>query len=71
MSVTIYIPRDSGALALGADKVAKAIEVEINNRALDIKIVRNGSRGAYFLGYCLCLGGCDVRHIRAKRKTRR
>ena len=29
MSVTIYIPRDSGALALGADKVAKAIEAEI------------------------------------------
>ena len=49
MSVTIYIPRDSGALALGADKVAKAIEAEIDNRALDIKIVRNGSRGAYFL----------------------
>ena len=49
MSVTIYIPGDSGALALGADKVAKAIEKEIAARGIDAKIVRNGSRGAYFL----------------------
>ena len=26
MTAPIYVPRDSGALALGADKVAKAIE---------------------------------------------
>jgi formate dehydrogenase iron-sulfur subunit len=49
MSVTIYIPRDSGALALGAEKVAKAIEKEIAARGLDAKIVRNGSRGLYWL----------------------
>ncbi|HEY6631305.1 MAG TPA: NADH-quinone oxidoreductase subunit NuoF [Rhizobiaceae bacterium] len=49
MSVTIYIPGDSGALALGADKVAKAVETEVAARGLDAKIVRNGSRGAYFL----------------------
>lgn len=49
MTTTIYIPGDSGALALGAEKVAKAIEREIAARGLDAKIVRNGSRGAYFL----------------------
>jgi len=49
MSVTIYIPGDSGALALGADKVAKAIEKGIATRGIDATIVRNGSRGAYFL----------------------
>ena len=49
MSATIYIPRDSGALALGADKVARAIQAEIAARGLDARIVRNGSRGAYFL----------------------
>jgi formate dehydrogenase iron-sulfur subunit len=49
MSVTIYIPRDSGALALGAEKVAKAIAAEVSARGLDARIVRNGSRGAYFL----------------------
>jgi formate dehydrogenase iron-sulfur subunit len=49
VTVTIYIPRDSGALALGAEKVAKAIETEISGRGLDAKIVRNGSRGLYWL----------------------
>ena len=49
MSATIYIPGDSGALALGADKVAKAIQAEIAARGINARIVRNGSRGAYFL----------------------
>jgi formate dehydrogenase iron-sulfur subunit len=49
MSVTIYIPRDSGALALGADKVAKAIARELVARGINAEVVRNGSRGAYFL----------------------
>ncbi|MEQ1941790.1 NADH-quinone oxidoreductase subunit NuoF [Mesorhizobium sp. VNQ89] len=49
MSVTLYIPDDSGALALGAEKVAKAIENEIAARGIDAKIVRNGSRGMYWL----------------------
>ncbi|MBZ9865798.1 NADH-quinone oxidoreductase subunit NuoF [Mesorhizobium sp. CA15] len=45
----IYVPADSGALALGAEKVAKAIEKELKERGVEAKIVRNGSRGAYFL----------------------
>ena len=45
----IYIPGDSGALALGAEKVAKAIATELAERGIEAKIVRNGSRGAYFL----------------------
>jgi formate dehydrogenase iron-sulfur subunit len=49
MTTTIYIPGDSGALALGADKVAKAVERELAARGLTATIVRNGSRGAYFL----------------------
>jgi len=49
MTATIYVPGDSGALALGAEKVARAVEREIAARGLDAKIVRNGSRGAYFL----------------------
>ncbi len=49
MTVTLYIPRDSGALALGAAKVAKAIEKEIAGRGMDAKIVRNSSRGLYWL----------------------
>ncbi len=49
MTVTIYVPGDSGALALGAEKVAKAIEAEISARALDARVVRNGSRGMFWL----------------------
>ena len=49
MTVSIYIPKDSGALALGAEKVAKAVEREIAARGLDARIVRTGSRGMYWL----------------------
>jgi len=45
----IYIPGDSGAVALGADRVARAIEAELKARKVEARIVRNGSRGAYFL----------------------
>jgi len=45
----IFIPGDSGALALGAEKVAEAIQAELAERGVEAKIVRNGSRGAYFL----------------------
>ena len=49
MTPVIYIPGDSGAVALGADRVAKAIEAELKARKVEARIVRNGSRGAYFL----------------------
>ncbi len=49
MSVTVYVPRDSSALSLGAEKVAKAIAQEAAKRSADIKLVRNGSRGLFWL----------------------
>lgn len=49
MIATIYIPRDSGAVALGADKVAQAIESELARRGNKARIVRTGSRGLYWL----------------------
>jgi formate dehydrogenase iron-sulfur subunit len=49
MTVTIFVPRDAAALALGAEKVAKAIAQEIDARGLDARIVRNGSRGMFWL----------------------
>ncbi|HEX7390938.1 MAG TPA: formate dehydrogenase, partial [Acidiphilium sp.] len=45
----IFIPRDSGALALGADEVERAIAAAGHRRGLDIEIVRTGSRGLYWL----------------------
>lgn len=49
MTITIFVPRDAAALALGADKVAATIEKEIAARGLDARIVRNGSRGMHWL----------------------
>jgi len=49
MSVTIFVPRDSTALALGADEVAQAIVAEATRRGIAIELVRNGSRGMFWL----------------------
>ncbi|WP_042260988.1 formate dehydrogenase beta subunit [Paraburkholderia heleia] len=45
----IYVPRDSAALALGADAIADAIEREAAARGASIELVRNGSRGLLYL----------------------
>ncbi len=49
MSAVIYVPCDSAAIAMGADRVAKAIAVEAAKRNIDIKLIRNGSRGLFWL----------------------
>ena len=49
MSFTVFVPRDSSALSLGADAVAHAIAAEAARRGEDVKVVRNGSRGLYWL----------------------
>jgi formate dehydrogenase iron-sulfur subunit len=45
----VFIPRDSSALSLGAESVASAVAVEAARRKADVTIVRNGSRGLYWL----------------------
>lgn len=49
MTARIFVPGDAGALALGADKVALALADGLAERGLDAQIVRNGSRGLYWL----------------------
>jgi formate dehydrogenase iron-sulfur subunit len=49
VSVTIYVPRDSAALSLGANEVADAVVREAGSRNLDVQLVRNGSRGMLWL----------------------
>jgi formate dehydrogenase iron-sulfur subunit len=49
MSITIYIPRDSAALAVGADEVAVAVVAHAAQAGLEIELVRNGSRGLFWL----------------------
>ena len=47
--LTVYVPADAGALAVGAEAVALAIIAQARTRNLDIQVVRNGSRGLYWL----------------------
>lgn len=49
MRKTIYIPGDSSARAAGSDEVALEIRKEAEKRGLNVDIVRNGSRGMYWL----------------------
>jgi formate dehydrogenase iron-sulfur subunit len=48
-SVTVYIPRDSASLAVGADEVAARLQLESAVRGLQVSVVRNGSRGLFWL----------------------
>ena len=45
----VFVPADTTACALGADAVAEEIALQARNRGLDISLVRNGSRGAFWL----------------------
>ncbi|OIR08877.1 NADP-reducing hydrogenase subunit HndC [mine drainage metagenome] len=49
MSITVYVPGDAAALALGADDVAAAIAINAAKNGLKMRIVRNGSRGLFWL----------------------
>jgi formate dehydrogenase iron-sulfur subunit len=49
MSIRLYIPGDSTALACGADEVASAIAAEAARRGVGIEIIRNGTRGLLWL----------------------
>jgi formate dehydrogenase iron-sulfur subunit len=49
MSTRVYVPGDSGALSLGAESVVRGIADQAARRGIDITIVRNGSRGLYWL----------------------
>ncbi|HKQ23840.1 MAG TPA: NADH-quinone oxidoreductase subunit NuoF [Burkholderiales bacterium] len=49
MTITVYVPRDSSAISLGADAVASAIVAEAVKRGASVRLVRNGSRGLLWL----------------------
>ncbi len=48
-AITVYLPRDSAALAVGADEVASALQAECTRRGIALNLVRNGSRGMFWL----------------------
>jgi len=45
----VFIPSDTSARSLGADAVAEAVRAQISSAGVDAEIVRNGSRGLYWL----------------------
>ncbi len=49
MAIRVFVPRDATACALGADAVAKLIREGAAGRGLDVEVIRNGSRGAFWL----------------------
>jgi len=49
VTLRLYIPIDAGALAVGAEEVATAIRAAAARHNVSVDIVRNGSRGLYWL----------------------
>ena len=47
--IKIYVPRDTTSCSLGADLIADAIQKAIESSQLPLQMVRNGSRGLYWL----------------------
>jgi formate dehydrogenase iron-sulfur subunit len=48
-AVKVYVPLDAAALAVGADEVAARLKTQCMLRGLAVDIVRNGSRGLFWL----------------------
>ena len=48
-AMKIWVPLDSVAKALGADRVVAAIRREAESRGIEIRLIRNGSRGMVWL----------------------
>jgi formate dehydrogenase iron-sulfur subunit len=45
----IYVPGDAAAVSVGADAVARAVAEQIRSREITASVVRNGSRGLFWL----------------------
>jgi formate dehydrogenase iron-sulfur subunit len=45
----IYLPGDAAALAVGADEVLVALWEGLKKRGLEAEVIRNGSRGMFWL----------------------
>ncbi|MEY4229322.1 MAG: hypothetical protein RLZZ362_171, partial [Actinomycetota bacterium] len=62
MTTSVFVPCDAIALSLGADDVAAAIAQEAARRNLDVRVVRNGSRGLFWLDPLVEVDIDGVRH---------
>jgi len=49
VTLRLFVPGDAGAVALGSDEVAAALQGAADRSNASVEIVRNGSRGLYWL----------------------
>ncbi|MFA5982872.1 MAG: NADH-quinone oxidoreductase subunit NuoF [Methylococcaceae bacterium] len=49
MTINVYVSCDSSAISLGANQVAAGIVKEAESRGIAINLIRNGSRGMFWL----------------------
>ena len=49
MSVRVYVPSDTTAVSVGADRVAQQIQQQAQAAGLAVTLVRTGSRGLFYL----------------------
>ena len=63
MTTKIFVPSDTTARSLGADAVAAAIAAVAKRRGADVELVRNGSRGLYWLEPLVEVQVGGVRHV--------
>jgi formate dehydrogenase iron-sulfur subunit len=49
MTITVYVPGEATAVALGADAVGRALKAEAARHNQPLQVIRNGSRGAFWL----------------------
>ena len=49
MTTRVFVPRDTASRSVGADGVATSLAIHARDRALDVTVVRNGSRGMLWL----------------------
>ena len=57
--IRLYVPRDTTACSLGADSVAATLQQAIERQQLPLDIVRNGSRGLYWLEPLIEMDTCN------------
>ena len=58
MTMRLFVSRDAGAIAVGADEVALVLGLAAAKRGAEIEIIRTGSRGLYWLEPIYCFGLC-------------
>jgi formate dehydrogenase iron-sulfur subunit len=49
MTMRLFVPRDAGSVAVGADEVALSLKQAAAKRGIPVEIIRTGSRGLYWL----------------------